>query len=213
MATLELISHPICPFVHRASAFLTERRIPFTQWHVDLQAKPDWFLALSPRGKVPVLVVDGAPIFESAVILAYLAETYAPDLIPTDALGRARERMWIEISNDLMTAQYKIAVAPTPIERAAGIASARDTLARFEQVIAGPFFAGDAPNLVDFAAGPALVRFDRLAALLGVDFYAQLPKVAAWARAIAARPSFTATLVADFRARFDQIVRRHDEAA
>ena len=213
MSTLELISHPLCPFVHRAAAFLTECGVPFTQRHIDLQAKPDWFLAISPRGKVPVLVVDGTPIFESAVILEYLAETYAPALIPHDPLTRARERMWIEISNDLMAAQYKISVAATPSDRAAAIASARDTLARFEQVIAGPFFAGDAPNLVDFAVGPALVRYDRLAKHLGVDFYAQLPKVAAWARAIAARPAFTATLVADFEARFDHSVRRHDEAA
>jgi glutathione S-transferase len=39
--SLELISHPLCPFVHRATALLTEKGIPFTSRTVDLQAKPD----------------------------------------------------------------------------------------------------------------------------------------------------------------------------
>jgi glutathione S-transferase len=160
-----------------------------------------------------VLLVDGTPIFESAVILEYLAETYAPDIIPSDALARARQRMWVEISNDLLVAQYKIAVAATPADRSPAVAAARDTLARFEQVVSGRYFAGDQPGLVDFAAGPALVRFERLGRLLAIDFYAQLPKVAAWSRAIAARPAFASTLVADFDTRFAHFVRRHDEAA
>ncbi len=48
---------------------------------VDLKNKPDWFLALSPRGKVPVLVVPNGPgrttaVFESNVIDEYLDETH-----------------------------------------------------------------------------------------------------------------------------------------
>ena len=58
--SLELISHPLCPFVHRAAALLTELGVPFTQRFVDLAARPDWFTAISPRGKVPVLVADSA---------------------------------------------------------------------------------------------------------------------------------------------------------
>lgn len=94
-----MISHPLCPFVHRAAALLTEKGVPFTQRYVDLQAKPDWFKAISPRGKVPVLLVDGVPLFESAVILEYLDETTAPQLLPIDPLTRARHRMWVELSN------------------------------------------------------------------------------------------------------------------
>ena len=213
MATLELISHPLCPFVHRAAALLTELGVAFTQRHVDLLAKPDWFLAISPRGKVPVLVIDGTPIFESAVILEYLAEVYAPDLMPKDPLERARQRMWSEISNDLMSTHYRISVAATPAERDTAIVAARDTLARFEQVITGPLFGGDTPGLVDFAAGPALLRFERLGKVLGRDLYDKLPKVAAWSRAITARRSFIAPLVGDFDARYVKGVRRHDEAA
>ncbi len=205
MSTLELVSHPLCPYVHRASALLTELGVPFEQRFIDLQAKPEWFIAISPRGKVPVLLDDGVPIFESNVILEYIAERFAPELLLTDPLQRARRRMWIELTNDVLLGHYKIAVAK-PADRPAATAAARDTLARFEPVIAGPYFAGESPGLVDFAAGPALVRFEKLQGMLGIDVYSDLPRVAAWARAVAARPAFRDTLVADFDERFRALI-------
>ena len=210
---VELISHPLCPYVHRASALLTELKVPFTQRFVDLTQKPAWFTALSPRGKVPVLKIGDAVIFESAVILEYLAETFAPHLLLSDPLQRARRRMWIEITNDLMVGHYKTAVAATPADRLSAIAAAKETLARFEPMLTGTFFAGDEPGLVDFAAGPALVRFEKLARELDVDFYAGLPRVAAWSKALAERPAFRDTLVPDFDERFHALVTHHDAAA
>jgi glutathione S-transferase len=210
---IELISHPLCPYVHRAAALLTELGVPFNLRYVDLQNKPDWLLAVSPRGKVPVLVVEGTPIFESNVILEYLGERFAPELLLTDPLARARRRMWMEIANDLLTTNYKIAIAANHRERAAAITAARDALARFEPLLTtGPFVAGDKPGLIDFAAGPALVRFAKLERELGIDIYAGLPKIAAWSRAITERPAFRDTLVADFDERYHAFVK-HDLAA
>jgi glutathione S-transferase len=210
---IELISHPLCPFVHRAAALLTEYHVPHDRTFIDLQAKPKWFLEISPRGKVPVLVVDGTPIFESNVILEYLAERFAPALVLTDPLERARRRMWMEISNDLMATNYKITVATTAAERTTAIAAARDTLVRFESLLSpGPFVAGDKPGLVDFAAGPALIRFDKLRGEIAVDVYKDLPRAAAWANAIANRAAFKDTLPEDFDQRFHELVK-HDIAA
>ena len=73
---LELVSHPICPFVHRAAIMLAEKGVPFERRYVDLKAKPDWFLAISPRGKVPLLVADGSVLFESAAICLQLADLH-----------------------------------------------------------------------------------------------------------------------------------------
>ena len=47
-----LISHPLCPFVQRAVIVLLEKQVPFERINVDLSAKPAWFLAISPTGKV-----------------------------------------------------------------------------------------------------------------------------------------------------------------
>jgi glutathione S-transferase len=66
---LTLISHHLCPYVQRAAIALRENDIPFERRNIDLANKPDWFLKLSPLGKVPVLVVnDDAVLFESSVI-------------------------------------------------------------------------------------------------------------------------------------------------
>ena len=72
---LKLISHKLCPYVQRAVIALTEKAVAFERVDVDLANKPEWFLAISPLGKTPVLKIGEIPIFESAVILEYLEET------------------------------------------------------------------------------------------------------------------------------------------
>ena len=54
---LTLISHKLCPYVQRAVIALTEKGVPFERIDIDLANKPDWFLKISPLGKVPVLRV------------------------------------------------------------------------------------------------------------------------------------------------------------
>ena len=65
---IELISFDLCPFVQRSVITLLEKDIPFKRTNIDLANKPDWFLQISPLGKVPVLKIDGNILFESAVI-------------------------------------------------------------------------------------------------------------------------------------------------
>src|SRR5258705_10198744 len=88
-ARLKLISHKLCPYVQRAVIALSEKGVAFERVDIDLANKPDWFLAISPLGKTPVLQVGDAAIFESAVILEYLEETQLRPLHPADALMRA----------------------------------------------------------------------------------------------------------------------------
>ena len=47
---------------------MIEKELPFELTEVDLSNKPDWFLKVSPYGKVPVIVDDGETIYESALI-------------------------------------------------------------------------------------------------------------------------------------------------
>src|SRR3954466_14364818 len=93
---LRLISHKLCPYVQRAVIALTEKGVTFERIDIDLANKPDWFLAISPLGKTPVLQADDTAIFESAVILEYLEEPQPHQLHPADPLRRAEHRAWIE---------------------------------------------------------------------------------------------------------------------
>ncbi|MGY4160696.1 glutathione S-transferase [Bradyrhizobium sp. USDA 4461] len=95
MAALKLISHKLCPYVQRAVIALHEKGVPFERIDIDLANKPDWFLKISPLGKVPVLVVTGddgkeVALFESNVICEYIEETQAG--AKAASAGRAHAR-------------------------------------------------------------------------------------------------------------------------
>jgi len=186
---LELVSFALCPFVHRATTMLREKGCAFEIRYIDLKRKPDWFLAISPRGRVPVLLADGTAIFESAVINEFLDETQPPRLLPDDPFERARQRAWVEVANDLFAANYDLRLAKTPADLDAGIGKIGAILGRFEEAVRGPFFAGEAFGLVDAAVAPAFYRFAIVEARTSLRLYQGLPKVAAWAHALATRPS------------------------
>jgi glutathione S-transferase len=61
------------------------------------QRKPE-FLALNPRGQVPVLEEDGTVIWDSMAILVYLARRYGGEQwLPGDARGMAEVMQWLGV--------------------------------------------------------------------------------------------------------------------
>lgn len=74
---------------------LDELGIPYEKVLIDLQArdqkKPE-FLALNPNGKVPTIVIDGQPMFESIAIQIYLGERFGVERDLWPAPG-SREHM------------------------------------------------------------------------------------------------------------------------
>lgn len=79
---------------------LEELEIPCERVKLDLKAgdtkKPD-FLKLNPNGKVPVLVHDGAVLWESTAITMYLGETFGVEkgLYPAAGPKRGEAMKWI----------------------------------------------------------------------------------------------------------------------
>ena len=103
-APLKLISHKLCPYVQRAVIALKEKGVAFERVDIDLANKPDWFLKVSPLGKVPVLTVASdkgeVALFESNVICEYIEETQGgAKLHPQDPLQRAQHRAWMEFGS------------------------------------------------------------------------------------------------------------------
>ena len=81
----------------KASIALEELGLPYEVHAINLGAlvqKEPWFLALNPNGRIPVLVDDGFPIFESGAILLWLAEKTG-QLMPKDAAGRSTVMQWL----------------------------------------------------------------------------------------------------------------------
>jgi glutathione S-transferase len=180
--------------------------VAFDRRNIDLKNKPDWFLAISPRGKVPVLVADGVALFESAAICEFLDETHPPRLLPADPFERARQRAWVEVANDLLAAQYKALVAAAPGEAEATRAALDVVLDRFEDAIATGVISPSAFGLIQVAVAPALHRFVVVEDRLGVALLARLPKLAALARSLAKRPSVAETVAETFGNEFVQLM-------
>jgi glutathione S-transferase len=196
---LTLVSHKLCPYVQRAAIVLAEKGVEFERIDVDLANKPDWFLKISPLGKTPVLLVNGEPIFESAVICEYLEEASLPRLHPADALQRAQHRSWMEFGSALLNS---IAAFYNAADEKALAARASDIRSRFEQVETaladGPYFAGNSFSIVDAVFGPVFRYFETFDAAADFGFWIGLPKVQRWRRALAARRSVAGAARSDY---------------
>lgn len=190
MNDLELVSHPLCPYVQRAAIALAEKGVPFRRTDIDLADKPAWFLAISPLGKVPLLRTQGAVLFESAAIVEYLEDTQAPPLHPPDALRRAQHRGWIEFGSGLLGDiwNFYVAADERTLYEKAGVL--RQKFERVESVLGeGPYFEGHRFTLVDAVFAPVLRYWDVFDRIADFGVLADLPKLAAWRRALAERPS------------------------
>lgn len=196
---LTLISHILCPYVQRAAILLAEKQVPFERRDIDLADKPDWFLAVSPLGKTPVLLVGEQPIFESAVICEYLDETQAPRMHPADALLRARERSWMEFGSALLNNIAGFYSADTEAQL---MLKAGELAARFRQVEAalgaGPYFGGARFSLVDAVFGPIFRYFDVFDTVADFVGWGELPKVSAWRARLAQRASVRHAVSANY---------------
>ncbi|RJF84478.1 glutathione S-transferase family protein [Azospirillum cavernae] len=216
MPTLTLISHHLCPYVQRAAIALSEKGVPFERITIDLADKPDWFKALSPLGKVPLLRVSeaGKPdgvIFESAVILEYLEDTQAPALHPADPLERARHRSWIEFGSAILNAIGRLYNAK---DEAAFAKESVEIGALFDRVEAeladGPYFAGASFSLVDAVFGPIFRYLDLFEADADLRLIDGRARVASWRAALAARPSVQTAVTPDYPARLLTFLRNRD---
>lgn len=214
-----LISFKLCPFVQRSVITLEEKGVPYALEYIDIKNKPEWFLELSPLGKVPVLRVtrpDGGQsvLFESAVINEFIEET-APGqrMHPGDPLHRAHNRAWIEVGSDLLRRMHRLMNAGTEEAARQAATAVRALLVRFDDEIAGPLFNGERFSLVDAAVAPALQRLtwcEELAPSLDM-FCSDLTRVLAWRDALLARPAVQRSTVPEIRRLFVEFLKEKKE--
>lgn len=217
-ATLTLVSHHLCPYVQRAAIALSEKGVAFERVYVDLANKPDWFLKISPLGKVPLLSLpqkDGdAILFESAVICEYLEESQpGPKLHPADPLTRARHRGWMEFGSSILSDLW----AYETTRDAEMLETKRKALkAKFATIEAelsdGPYFVGSSFSLVDAVFAPIFRYFDVFDRISDMGIFDRLPHVLAWRQALSARPSVKSAVTEDYADRLLAFLRKHDAA-
>jgi glutathione S-transferase len=90
----------------------------------------------------------------------------------------------------------------TEEESRAARAKCEAIFAMLERELRGAYFGGDTFGLVDIAFAPALHRLVLVERRMSATLLAGFPKVDAWARRIAERPSVGESVDADFAERY-----------
>lgn len=199
---LTLVSHKLCPYVQRARIVLAEKDIPHELTFIDLAAKPDWFLEISPLGKVPVLLVNGRPLFESAVIAEFLDEITPGSLHPDDPFEKAQNRSWIEFASATLNGIATFYRASDAAALDATVTILQDRLRTLERQLGeGSWFNGQRFSLVDAAYGPLFRYFDVIEQFADFGFFDDRPRVHAWRKALCTRPSVRDAVVHDYTER------------
>jgi glutathione S-transferase len=208
---LKLISHKLCPYVQRAVIALTEKAVPFERIDIDLANKPDWFVAISPLSKTPVLQVGDRAIFESAVILEYLEETQPRPLHPADPLTRAEHRSWIEFGSAMLSDIAGFYAAKDEAIFKAKAVQLSERFARLEvHVAAAPWFDGERFALVDAVFGPVFRYFDLFDEIADFGILADKPKLKHWRNSLAQRPSVRPAVSSDYPALLHQFLGKRN---
>ena len=211
-----LISSVTCPWVQRAVIILRAKGVDFDVTYINLREKPDWFLEISPHGKVPVLNVDDTPLFESNAIAEYLDETFEPQLHPADPIKRAKNRAWTDFlptfawGPGLNNVSYCVSKESLP----EALETAQKRVSHLEVAIAkergndGPYFNGDKLCLVDAAYAPFFQRFAICEQALQTGLLDEFPLVKAWSEALLTNETVTGSVPPEFPEEFDKNLER-----
>ncbi|KMZ68269.1 Dehydroascorbate reductase [Zostera marina] len=148
-----------CPFTQKVMLTLEEKKIPYTIKLVDLANKQQWFLDLSPEGKVPIINFDGGDkwVSDSDVIINLIEEKY-----PVPSLVVPEENA--SVGSKIFSCFVKFLLSKDPTD---GTEQALlDELHAFNQHLTnhGPYVNGSEISAIDLNLAP---KFYHLEIVLG----------------------------------------------
>jgi len=183
----------------RPAWMLEELGLPFE--HVSVKPHAEDVTRHYPRGKVPVLLVDGEPITDSTAIIQYLADAHGRFTAPAGTLARARQDAMThcllgEFDAILWTAARHSFILPED-QRVAGVKDslkwefARNQASFVQRMGDGPFVMGDAFTVPDIVLAHCLLwaksaKFDITEPVLA-EYFQRLSARPAFQRAIGRR--------------------------
>ncbi|MSO80060.1 MAG: glutathione S-transferase family protein [Alphaproteobacteria bacterium] len=215
-APLAFFGTGLSPYAQYPLIVMEEKGIVYTATAVDLVSKPQWFVDAAPTGRVPALRLDdGTVLCESAAIVEYLEEVYAPRMLPADPVQRARHRMWAQVAGELVSGLADVYMAPDAARLAAATETFTRRLAMLDRGLADwPAPAsGQSLTLADARNAPWTVRYDALARLGALHPLADArPRLRDYVARLRAQPSLRRTTPNGFDALFAASVKRRGGA-
>jgi glutathione S-transferase len=156
-----------------------------------------WYATVNPNRLVPAIDDDGAVLWESNVIVRYLAAKHAPGtLMPTDPVLRAKAEMWMDwqqstVMPGALTPLFLGLIRTPPEKRDAEALrkAAEATQAALRTLDAHlaklPYVLGNSFTVADIPVGVATHRWYALPVER-----AELPNLRAWYDRLRQRPAF-----------------------
>lgn len=192
--SLKLVSFAACPFVQRAVLMLREKDADFEVEYIDLRDKPKWFMDISPRGKVPVLIIDDEVLFESQAICEYLEEEApGPKLFPDNAILRARDRAWFAIAGDaFLMQQFAVMTSKDDASLKENREKLNVSLEMLEKAMESrTWLSGDGSHfgMADVGFSSVLYTMVKLKELYDFDLLSGFPNLSGWGERMLARPT------------------------
>lgn len=202
---LDLYGFAPSVYVRSVRLALEEKDLPYVLHEVDPfqdGGPPDWYRAMQPFGKIPVLRDGDFELFESDAILRYLEAAHpALPLTPVDPRGIARmtQAMRIMDAYGYPAMVWTVFIvhareqAAGKLPMAEGLAQSRLVLQTLDRLMPGgaAFLAGDALTLADTHAMPMMAYFAMTEP--GRQMLAEVPRLEAWLARMQGRPSAVAT--------------------
>lgn len=185
---MDLISLPVSPFAARVRIAIYAKHLPIgvvpppAGWRESRH-----FRDLSPTGRIPVLLDERGPIWESAVLLEYLEERFphAPPLLPADVFDRATARLLVRHVDLYLMPPMVLLAQPRNDEGVArrAVEELLSGVAMLDGLLDGAGYAvGDQLTIADCALAPALFALGVTAERLGMDLIEPGSAVDAYAR-------------------------------
>lgn len=208
--TLIVYGSSLSPFVRKVRVVLAEKSVSYEHQQINPFAPPEWFLAISPLKRIPVLRDSDQPepntLPDSSVICAYLEAKYPqPALYPAAPFARARA-LWFEEYADTHMMQsigpglffervVKKLMGRECDESVVAVTLGEKLPAIFgylEDAVRGrEFLVGDAFSIADIAVACMLVNFNHARERVDPDRW---PELARYTAAMHTRPSIKSSM-------------------
>ena len=183
---------------------LRAKKVEFEVTHITAENKPDWFLEVSPHGKVPLLMVDQDVLFESNAIAEFLDETIKPRLHPEDPLKRAENRAWTDFVPSFAAALNSYLYAVNVEDQQSKKPGAQKVLLKLEERLQKnsekkcTYFNGKNLSIVDAAYAPFMMRFTIIEPYCKTGILNEFPYVEAWRKSLIKNPLVKDSLPENF---------------
>ena len=173
---------------------LEEKNLEYSIVEEDLAAPSAELLKLHPEGKVPLLIHNGTPLYESSIITEYLDEEFPrPPLRPVAPLKRAQLRLmtyecdeFFKPDIDLFKYEYETL---SEIEQNSLLARLRGHLGKMaEPLKLQSYLMGSELTLADIHVFPFFRQLQKTRADFSKFFH--FPELDTWLQRITQRPSF-----------------------